>query len=67
MQWSDLAQEKQKNQLAQTAFRCNKTIATTAAAITLHSLPPHQRCTAAKDSKSQGVHCQMTDAVESNH
>jgi hypothetical protein len=65
MQWSAIT-EKQKNQLAQTAFRCNKIIANTAAAITLHSLHSHQNCTAAKDGKFQGVHFQQTDAVESN-
>ena len=68
MQWSVLPEEKQKNQLAQTEFRFIKTIIiiiiTAAAAITMRSWPPHQRCTAAKDGKFQGGHGKQTHAVE---
>ena len=67
MQRSGFTEEKQKNQLAQTEFRCNKTIANTAAAITLHSLHSHQHCTAAKDGKFQGSHGERRNAVESDH
>ena len=66
MQWSPLTEEKQKNQFAQTEFRFIKTIIIiNAAAITCWSSPPHQNCTAAKDGKFQGRHCEQTNAVES--
>ena len=57
MQWSALTEEKQKNQLAQAAFRFIKTrIILRAAAITGSLSPLHQRCTAAKDGQRQDDH-----------
>ncbi len=65
MQWSGLAEEKQKNQIAQTEFRFKKTIIIRkAAAITRGHLPPHQRYTRVKDGKFQGGHSQQSDAME---
>jgi hypothetical protein len=57
MQWSVLTEKKQKNQLAQTEFRVIKPIIKIRArVITSSSLPPHQRCTAAKDVTCQCLH-----------
>ena len=65
MQCSASPDEKQKNELAQTEFRFIKIIIIIrAAAITRRPSPAHQRCTAAKDGKLQGVPFQQTDAVE---
>jgi hypothetical protein len=55
MQWSDLTEEKKKNQLAQAEFRFIKTIIMImGGAITGRPSPLYQRCTAAKDGKLQG-------------
>ena len=65
MQWSNLTEEKQKNQLSQSEFRFIKTIITLRkAAITRRPSPLHQRCTGVKDGKLQGGLCKQTDAVE---
>jgi hypothetical protein len=65
MQWSGLAEEKQKNQLAETYFRFIKTTITMrAVANTRRPSRPHQRCTAAKDNKLQGGLSKQINAVE---
>jgi hypothetical protein len=65
MQWSAFTEEKQTNQLAQIESRFIKAIITIrAGAITRRPLPPHQRCTGAKDGKFQGGLSKQRDAME---
>jgi hypothetical protein len=65
MQRSQLTEEKQTNELAQTEYRFIKTrIKIWAAAITRCPSPPNQRCTAAKDGKLQGSHSKQISGVE---
>jgi hypothetical protein len=55
MQWSTVAEEKQKNQLAQTEFHFIRTIIIMSAEeITISPPPLYQRCTGAKGGKLQG-------------
>ena len=66
MQWSHLTEEKKRNELVQTEFRFIKTIIMIIrGVITSGPSPLYQRCTAAKDGKLQGGHCQQTNAVGS--
>ncbi len=65
MQWSELTEKKQKDELAQTEFRFVKTITIIwAAAITRSPSPLYQRCTAAKDGKLQDSLREQTNAVK---
>jgi hypothetical protein len=64
MQWGQLTEGNQKNELAQKEFRFIKTITMIIrAAITRSPSPLYQRCTAAKDGKLQGGHGEQADAV----
>ncbi len=64
MQWSELTEEKKKNELAQKEFRFIQTIIIIRGGNTIAPSPLYQRCTAAKDGKLQGGHTKQTDAVE---
>jgi hypothetical protein len=61
MQWSPLTEEKQNNQLENNSNN-NK-----GGVITIGPTDANQRCTAAKDGKLQGGHCEQTNAVEWLH